>query len=794
MAGYIGSIPVPQATQTREAFTATSNQTTFNTGGYTAGFIDVYMNGVKLAAADFTATNGSDVVLASGAAANDIVEVVAYTAFEVLNQNFTGTTTVEALTATGAISGTSADFDGGVTIDNITIDGAEIDLSAGDLLLDVAGDIILDSDGGTIKFKDGGTHIANIGNSSSDLVIENKVQDKDIKFLGDDGGAGVTALTLDMSAAGAATFNSSVTLANTLSISSASTSAFLQASSNILQFGTSSDDPVAFFANNAERMRLTADGRLGLGTNSPAYTLTAEKDVDTWVSRLYNTGSDADAAGLLVRTDATAAHNALALGVYADSAYKMVVRSNGNVGIGTTDPQFDIHVHQGDSTNSLIQFTNTTTGSTASDGLLVGLDSSEQAQVWMRENSILRFATNDTERVRIGSSGEMQLGGTTNAGFIDFDSSSLQLNTQRNPNTGAFVNTGRAHASIVLSDGNGTASNSYIRFMTASSNNTVASERMRINSSGNVHITDNSNGPDAALHIEKTTPQIRLQLNGNSGYNTIESGGSNELIIGRSGSEQMRIDSSGHLMLGTTTEGNAAADNLTLSGSGHVGITIRSTDSSSSRIYFSDATSGTGEYVGYMIYDHPVNAMIFGTSSTEHMRIDSSGNVGFSTTNTSIATSNSEYGLMISGGGRIFSTINNDHHDLNRASGNGELIRCRRGGTQVGSISVTLSATAFNTSSDYRLKTDAKPITGATDRIKQLNPVNFKWIVDDTRADGFIAHEAEAVVPEAITGAKDAVDADGNPVYQGIDQSKLVPLLVATIKELEARITTLESN
>ena len=89
MAGYIGTIPVPQATQTRETFTATANQTSFATGGYTPNFIDVFMNGVKLAPADFTATNGSDVVLASGAAANDIIDVVAFTAFQVLNQNFT---------------------------------------------------------------------------------------------------------------------------------------------------------------------------------------------------------------------------------------------------------------------------------------------------------------------------------------------------------------------------------------------------------------------------------------------------------------------------------------------------------------------------------------------------------------------------------------------------------------------------------------------------------------------------------------------------------------------------------
>ena len=82
MAGYIGTQPVPQATQTRDAFTATAGQTSFTTSGYTPGFLDVYLNGVKLAAADYTATNSTDVVLAVGAAVNDILEVVAYTTFE----------------------------------------------------------------------------------------------------------------------------------------------------------------------------------------------------------------------------------------------------------------------------------------------------------------------------------------------------------------------------------------------------------------------------------------------------------------------------------------------------------------------------------------------------------------------------------------------------------------------------------------------------------------------------------------------------------------------------------------
>jgi len=93
MAGYIGSVPVPQATETRDVYTATSNQTTFTTGGYTPNFVSVYLNGVHLARADYTATNGSDVVLAVGAAADDTVEIVSFNTFELSAQTFTGDVT-----------------------------------------------------------------------------------------------------------------------------------------------------------------------------------------------------------------------------------------------------------------------------------------------------------------------------------------------------------------------------------------------------------------------------------------------------------------------------------------------------------------------------------------------------------------------------------------------------------------------------------------------------------------------------------------------------------------------------
>jgi hypothetical protein len=113
----------------------------------------------------------------------------------------------------------------------------------------------------------------------------------------------------------------------------------------------------------------------------------------------------------------------------------------------------------------------------------------------------------------------------------------------------------------------------------------------------------------------------------------------------------------------------------------------------------------------------------------------------------------------------------------------------------VGTISTNGSATAYNTSSDYRLKENVVPLTGAADRVNQLQVHRFNFIADPTKTvDGFLAHEAQAVVPECVTGTKDEVDDEGNPVYQGIDQSKIVPLVVAALQEALAEIETLKTR
>jgi hypothetical protein len=113
----------------------------------------------------------------------------------------------------------------------------------------------------------------------------------------------------------------------------------------------------------------------------------------------------------------------------------------------------------------------------------------------------------------------------------------------------------------------------------------------------------------------------------------------------------------------------------------------------------------------------------------------------------------------------------------------------------VGYILTNGSATSFVTSSDYRLKENIVPLTGAVDRLNQLQVHRFNFIADpDTTVDGFIAHEAQEVVPECVSGTKDELDSDGNPVYQGIDQSKLVPLLTAALQETITELQALKAE
>jgi hypothetical protein len=265
-----------------------------------------------------------------------------------------------------------------------------------------------------------------------------------------------------------------------------------------------------------------------------------------------------------------------------------------------------------------------------------------------------------------------------------------------------------------------------------------------------------------------------------------------------SGTERMRIDASGNLGIGTSSPSsfNSAADNLVVgTTSGDNGITIATGTANQGSLFFADGTaSGAEQAAGYLIYLHNTNAMAFGTSNTERLRIDSSGSL-------LVGTTSAPNGTSVYGSGFVGET--NSRMVLRLATSSTAQLSVARfynPNGQVGEIKTEGTSTLYVTSSDYRLKEDVQPMVGASARVQALKPVNFEWIADGTRVDGFLAHEAQAVVPEAVTGTKDAVDADGNPEYQGIDQSKLVPLLTAALQEalteiadLKARVAALEA-
>jgi hypothetical protein len=250
------------------------------------------------------------------------------------------------------------------------------------------------------------------------------------------------------------------------------------------------------------------------------------------------------------------------------------------------------------------------------------------------------------------------------------------------------------------------------------------------------------------------------------------------------------IIASGKVGIGTATPSsyNSGADDLVLATTGATGITIASGTSNNGSLFFADGTSGADQYRGYIQYEQTNNAMAFGTNGAERMRIDSAGKVRIGTSS-GVYT---EQFLVQSDTSSVNPmTVNNTRS----SAATDYAIIFGRNGSIVGSIQTSLSATSYVTSSDYRLKTNVSYDWDATSRLKQLKPARFNFIADaDTTVDGFLAHEAQAVVPESVTGTKDEVDDDGNPVYQGIDQAKLVPLLVKTIQELEARITALEAE
>jgi hypothetical protein len=274
------------------------------------------------------------------------------------------------------------------------------------------------------------------------------------------------------------------------------------------------------------------------------------------------------------------------------------------------------------------------------------------------------------------------------------------------------------------------------------------------------------------------------------------------IAFAEGGAEAMRIDSSGNVGIGTS---NAAGYRLRVVGTSGSPQFRAGTDSGS----YLEMNGFDSNPFYCVVAGSSVTAGVFGTqaniptvfftNNTERARIDSSGNllVGQTAKVVAIGTRAEFSGSQ---GIATRSTGGADQPALyvwnNADSGTRTQVQFldSGGGALRGTITTNGSSTAYNTSSDYRLKHDIQPMTGALAKVQQLKPVTYKWNADDSQSQGFIAHELQEVVPECVTGKKDAVDADGNPQYQGVDTSFLVATLTAAIKEQQAIIESLKTR
>jgi len=276
---YIGVSPSNGVRQ-KHTYTATASQTSFSGAGaegislsyLDSNYVDVYQNGVKLSEADYTSTTGTTVVLATGATVSDMIEIIVYDVFSVADTvskadggTFDGNVAMAGtLGVTGAVTANA-----GVVVDEMTLDGDTL-TATDDFVLDVTDDITLDAGGGQIRFFDDGTEIGVFSNVSSDFLIVSAVQDKDILFNGNDGGAAITALTLDMSDAGTAIFNHDIKLAD-------NSKAFFGASSDLEIFHDGTDSFIQDEGTGNLKIR-TNGSAIELKTTADEAMVVATKD------------------------------------------------------------------------------------------------------------------------------------------------------------------------------------------------------------------------------------------------------------------------------------------------------------------------------------------------------------------------------------------------------------------------------------------------------------------------------------------------------------------------------------
>ena len=366
-------------------------------------------------------------------------------------------------------------------------------------------------------------------------------------------------------------------------------------------------------------------------------------------------------------------------------------------------------------------------------------------------------------------------------------------------------------------------------------------ERLRIDSVGFVGI--NESAPSGILHVKGTSAahgKVIVEAGGSGGsannnfveFNKHDGTKLAEIEVGET------VTDGGDIVLKTTPASGSVTERVRIDNAGKTTLTNTSAGASTNPLVLHNASSSANTDVRMLLApcttaaDRPVILAAFndganvcsftistpnGGTPVERIRFQGSGRIDIGATTNVFSNSSTNGTNLFNNGSHNISSTGTMNFFMNR-NGAGEIIRFHNSTTGVGSISVASSSTAYNTSSDYRLKENIVDLTDGITKVKQLQPRRFNWIADDTNTpiDGFVAHEAATVVPEAVEGKKDGLevwnkgeeipdgfdvgdnklDSDGNtiPLMQGIDQSKLVPLLTAALQEAITKIETLETE
>ena len=525
---------------------------------------------------------------------------------------------------------------------------------------------------------------------------------------------------------------------------------------------------------------------------------------------------------------------------------RLRIKGNGNIGIGTTDPNNRIHVYDGkikaqastDDTSTNLDLIRAQCGSTGNALFAIrAADAADNNSDWdikTNADEELSFTIGaGTEKARITSDGKVGIGTSVPASRLDVrDTSALgiisrsattqatdsnkALKVRNNSTTDVFAvsykgltEIARGELGTYLKVGGDDASNGRALTFTSSDTASVGAlhtldaisgngaialatngnERLRVDSSGLLVSTTGQANGIRLVDSSASSGSPNLEIISKRQDSNVNTAFAANIFLGRNRTDQKIVDNT---FLGSICFGGNHTDGTVGNISYGAAISARSSGDFNSKtdlptdLIFSTGTSGTdrdGETAG--------NSNV----GTERARITRDGDFRIAQSSTSSPAQTGTTGFALNSTGRLEIAGGNQIAVVVNRTNTGDIMQFRRNALVKGEININASRVAYNTESDYRLKENITTLSNGITRLKTLKPSRFNFKEDPNNTiDGFIAHELQTVVPEAVSGTKDQVDSDNNPVYQGADASLVVPLLTAALQEAVAKIETLESE